>query len=46
MEQPLNREKFLEKFVYFCNLVELNESFLDSVRGFDTFSKNMFTVEV
>jgi hypothetical protein len=46
MEQMYNREKFLEKFDYFINLVELNESLLDSLRGFPSFSKNMMTVEV
>jgi hypothetical protein len=46
MEQPSNREKFLKNFVNFCNRVELNESFLNSLKEFDTFSKNMSTVEV
>jgi hypothetical protein len=46
MEQMLNREKFLKNFATFCNRVELNESFLNSLSGCDVFSKYMPTVEV
>ncbi len=46
MEQPPNREKFLKNLVKFCNRVVLNESFLNSLRGFDAFRKYMSTVEV
>jgi hypothetical protein len=46
MDDFCNRDQFLDDLDIFCNSVELTGTFLNSLRNYKSFSRNMKTVDV
>jgi len=46
MDKDQNRDIYLDKLDELCNLVELNNNFMDSLRKCECFVRNMAILEV